>query len=154
MELKEVAKQLGGSVVKHFNAKVTHIVTDFVALPAASIKRSASGLSNSTNYSLMPQQNVDKNKILKAAKRTVKFLMGILQGKWMITMDCTQKIFVKFCSQVNHIWVGIKQCRTEGQWVAEDSFEIECDTLGNVGGPQRGRISIGQKVFSFFFIFL
>jgi hypothetical protein len=132
-ELKEVSKQLGGSVVKHFNAKVTHIVTDFVALPAASIKRSASGLSNSTNNSLMlAQQNVDKNKVLKAAKRTVKFLMGILQGKWLITMD----------------W--IKQCRKEGQWVSEESFEIECDTLGNVGGPQRGRISIGQKSASLF----
>lgn len=97
MELKEVSKQLGGTVVKHFNAKVTHIVTDFVALPAASIKRSPSGLSNSTNNSLMPQQNVDKNKVLKAAKRTVKFLMGILQGKWMITMDCKYHIALSLC---------------------------------------------------------
>ncbi|CAA6655321.1 unnamed protein product [Spirodela intermedia] len=68
-----------------------------------------------------------------ACSRTLKFLMAILSGKWVLTID----------------W--IKACLDARQPVAEASFEISHDIHGCFDGPRNGRIRIleqGPKLFS------
>ncbi|KAG9439395.1 hypothetical protein H6P81_019560 [Aristolochia fimbriata] len=67
-----------------------------------------------------------------ACKRTLKFLMGILEGKWILKAD----------------WV--KACLTALQPVNEEMYEVEVDIHGVKGGPREGRervINKGSKLF-------
>ncbi|XP_068657389.1 protein BREAST CANCER SUSCEPTIBILITY 1 homolog [Aristolochia californica] len=62
-----------------------------------------------------------------ACKRTLKFLMGILDGKWVLKTD----------------WV--KACLTALQPVNEEKYEIEVDIHGVKGGPREGRQRVINK---------
>ncbi|RID50338.1 hypothetical protein BRARA_H01075 [Brassica rapa] len=56
-----------------------------------------------------------------ACKRTLKFMMGILEGKWILSID----------------W--IKACMKNGEYVSEEPYEISIDVHGTRQGPYIGR---------------
>ncbi|XP_019706744.1 protein BREAST CANCER SUSCEPTIBILITY 1 homolog isoform X2 [Elaeis guineensis] len=79
--------------------------------------------------------STDKN---GACKRTLKFLMAILDGKWILSID----------------W--IKACMEAREPVDEEAYEITVDVHGISKGPQLGRLRIINKPklfngFSFYF---
>ena len=57
----------------------------------------------------------------RQAKRTHKYLQGVLGGNWIVTSD----------------WVTA--CLQQGGAAAEEGYEVPGDTAGCVGGPSRGR---------------
>ncbi|KAJ6840182.1 protein BREAST CANCER SUSCEPTIBILITY 1-like protein [Iris pallida] len=68
-----------------------------------------------------------------ACKRTLKFLMGILDGKWILSIE----------------WV--KACMKAMGPIGEEKFEITVDVHGISGGPRSGRmraINKEPKLFS------
>ncbi|KAI3808701.1 hypothetical protein L1987_24659 [Smallanthus sonchifolius] len=75
-----------------------------------------------------------------ACTRTLKVLMAILNGKWIVTME-----WLKACVEAGHI-------------VKEEPYEVHLDTHGCSGGPTAGRlraISNAPKLFNnmkFYFI--
>ncbi|KAK6917118.1 hypothetical protein RJ641_017869 [Dillenia turbinata] len=67
-----------------------------------------------------------------ACRRTLKVLMGILEGKWILSID----------------W--IKACMKAMEPVDEEQYEIKLDIHGNRDGPRLGRLRIlnkGPKLF-------
>lgn len=74
-----------------------------------------------------------------ACKRTLKFLMGILEGKWILSIE----------------W--IKACMELMKPVDEEKYEISVDVHGIHSGPRLGRMRIADKepkIFtSFWFYF-
>ncbi|KAG2247537.1 hypothetical protein Bca52824_087165 [Brassica carinata] len=60
-----------------------------------------------------------------ACKRTLKFMMAILEGKWILSID----------------W--IKACMKDREYVSEELYEISIDVHGTRQGPFTGR----QKSF-------
>ncbi|KAF9620386.1 hypothetical protein IFM89_011759, partial [Coptis chinensis] len=62
-----------------------------------------------------------------ACRRTLKFLSGILEGKWILKID----------------WVNA--CMKAMEPVAEEAYEISLDIHGIKDGPQRGRLSVLNK---------
>lgn len=62
-----------------------------------------------------------------ACKRTLKYLMGILEGKWILDVN----------------WV--KACMTAMKPVDEEQFEIIVDVHGMRNGPQLGRLRVLSK---------
>ncbi|KAL3522731.1 hypothetical protein ACH5RR_015565 [Cinchona calisaya] len=62
-----------------------------------------------------------------ACKRTLKFLMGVLEGKWIVNID----------------WV--KTCIKSMELVDEQLYEIKADSHGIRDGPNRGRLRILDK---------
>ncbi|CAI0548465.1 unnamed protein product [Linum tenue] len=62
-----------------------------------------------------------------ACKRTVKTLMGILFGKWILSID----------------W--IRACMTATKIVQEESYEINVDIHGITNGPRLGRLRVLNK---------
>ncbi|XP_024984241.1 BRCA1-associated RING domain protein 1 isoform X1 [Cynara cardunculus var. scolymus] len=75
-----------------------------------------------------------------ACTRTLKVLMAILNGKWIVTVE----------------WV--KACVEAGCLVKEEPYEVHLDTHGCSGGPKAGRLRIlnnGPKLFNdFHFYFI
>jgi len=59
--------------------------------------------------------------VCRTAHRTFKYLMGVLAGKWIVSDG----------------WVAA--CLASGTMVNEDEYEIESDSMGSVGGPNKGR---------------
>ncbi|CAL1402976.1 unnamed protein product [Linum trigynum] len=68
--------------------------------------------------------SLDEN---RACKRTVKTLMGILLGKWILNID----------------W--IKACMTAKKIVEEEQYEINVDIHGIKDGPRLGRLRVLNK---------
>ncbi|KAG6403103.1 hypothetical protein SASPL_135320 [Salvia splendens] len=74
-----------------------------------------------------------------ACSRTLKVLMAILNGKWVLSMD-----WVKACAEANHP-------------VDEEPYEVNLDNHGFRDGPRTGRLRVsenGPKLFhglSFYF---
>lgn len=67
-----------------------------------------------------------------AARRTMKFLMAILEGKWVVKMA----------------WLAA--CIEAGKPVSEEPFEIKTDIHGAMEGPKKGRQRVageGPKLF-------
>eukprot|EP00250_Pteridium_aquilinum_P013046 c21097_g1_i1 orf=110-3070(+) len=62
-----------------------------------------------------------------AARRTMKYLMAILEGKWILKLE----------------WLAA--CIETGKPVSEEPFEIGIDIHGVVEGPKRGRLLVAQK---------
>ncbi|KAF3327538.1 protein BREAST CANCER SUSCEPTIBILITY 1 [Carex littledalei] len=62
-----------------------------------------------------------------ACKRTLKYLMAILSGKWILTID----------------W--IKACMEAREPVNEENFEIRVDVHGIRDGPRLGRLRASRK---------
>ncbi|WZY69066.1 hypothetical protein YC2023_001306 [Brassica napus] len=56
-----------------------------------------------------------------ACKRTLKFMMGVLEGKWILSID----------------W--IKACMNNREYVTEEPYEISIDVHGTRQGPYIGR---------------
>ncbi|KAG2318486.1 hypothetical protein Bca52824_011699 [Brassica carinata] len=56
-----------------------------------------------------------------SCKRTLKFMMGILEGKWILSID----------------W--IKACMKNREYVSEEPYEISIDVHGTRQGPYTGR---------------
>ncbi|MCO5610330.1 hypothetical protein L7F22_064566 [Adiantum nelumboides] len=61
-----------------------------------------------------------------AARRTMKYLMAILEGKWILTME----------------WLAA--CLEVGNPVSEEPYEIAIDIHGALGGPKQGRLVAAQ----------
>ncbi|MCL7051643.1 hypothetical protein MKW94_025247 [Papaver nudicaule] len=68
--------------------------------------------------------STDKN---GACKRTLKFLMGILEGKWILNID----------------W--IKACLKAMEPVSEEQYEVKVDIHGIKDGPLLGRLRVQNK---------
>lgn len=96
-----------------------------------------------------------------ACRRTLKFMMGILEGKWILSIDC--KYILLFCQQRNmHVWnhikatkcysvvylllPGIKACMKDTKYVSEEPYEISMDVHGIREGPHIGRQRALNKV--------
>ncbi|XP_057864399.2 protein BREAST CANCER SUSCEPTIBILITY 1 homolog isoform X2 [Cryptomeria japonica] len=62
-----------------------------------------------------------------ACRRTLKFLMAILEGKWILNID----------------W--ITSCLKEGSPVLEEGFEITHDIHDTYDGPKRGRLRVEKQ---------
>ncbi|KAI3903583.1 hypothetical protein MKW98_032237 [Papaver atlanticum] len=62
-----------------------------------------------------------------ACKRTLKFLLGILDGKWILNID----------------WV--KACLQAMEPVAEEQYEVKVDIHGIEDGPRLGRLRVQKK---------
>ncbi|CAH9111800.1 unnamed protein product, partial [Cuscuta europaea] len=62
-----------------------------------------------------------------ACRRTLKFLMGVLGGKWILTIE----------------W--IKACLNAAEHVDEQPYEIEVDIHGVRDGPRLGRLRMTNK---------
>lgn len=62
-----------------------------------------------------------------ACTRTLKVLMGILNGKWILTMD-----WVKACTEANHP-------------VNEEPYEVNLDNHGRLNGPKTGRLRVSNN---------
>ncbi|CAH9110704.1 unnamed protein product [Cuscuta epithymum] len=62
-----------------------------------------------------------------ACRRTLKYLMGVLGGKWILTIE----------------W--IKACLNAAEHVDEQPYEIEVDTHGVRDGPRLGRLRMTNK---------
>ncbi|KFK28705.1 hypothetical protein AALP_AA7G035900 [Arabis alpina] len=62
-----------------------------------------------------------------ACKRTLKFMMGILEGKWILSVD----------------W--IKECMKNTKYVSEEPYEISMDVHGIRQGPYLGRQRASNK---------
>jgi len=58
------------------------------------------------------------------APRTVKYLLGVLSGCWVVTAD----------------W--LRACDESDCWLAEQPFEVKGDQHGLLGGPERARLLI------------
>jgi len=114
--LNQAVNSLGGTILKHYNSSVTHIITDYNIL-----------IKHQSNLSTNNNNQEGKDVTLKTVRRTIKFLFGILEGKWILTSD----------------W--IKQSIAEGQWIQEEPYEVDGDAHGNIGGPRKGRIAASQQ---------
>ncbi|CAK9233632.1 unnamed protein product [Sphagnum troendelagicum] len=74
-----------------------------------------------------------------AARRTLKYLMAILEGKWIVQAD----------------WM--LACMAAGHGIKEDAFEVKSDIHGTIHGPKRGRALAAAKApklftgFNFYF---
>ncbi|CAK9277059.1 unnamed protein product [Sphagnum jensenii] len=74
-----------------------------------------------------------------AARRTLKYLMAILEGKWIVQAD----------------WM--LACIAAGHGIKEDVFEVKSDIHGTIHGPKRGRALAAAKApklftgFNFYF---
>ncbi|XP_074580426.1 BRCA1-associated RING domain protein 1-like [Curcuma longa] len=67
-----------------------------------------------------------------ACSRTLKVLMAILGGKWVLRVD----------------W--LKACMEAGYPVAEEPYEITHDIHGSFDGPRNGRLRVSQKAPTLF----
>ncbi|KAL3517726.1 hypothetical protein ACH5RR_020315 [Cinchona calisaya] len=62
-----------------------------------------------------------------ACTRTLKVLMGILNGRWILTMD-----WIKACIEANHP-------------VNEEPYEVSLDNHGCLNGPKTGRLKVSNN---------
>eukprot|EP01091_Cochliopodium_minus_P010193 TRINITY_DN2656_c0_g1_i1.p1 TRINITY_DN2656_c0_g1~~TRINITY_DN2656_c0_g1_i1.p1 ORF type:complete len:1030 (+),score=414.49 TRINITY_DN2656_c0_g1_i1:260-3091(+) len=66
--------------------------------------------------------NVDPE--TKTTKRTVKYLLSILSGNWVVSFD----------------WV--ENCLSQQKWSSESKFEVKGDNFGEAGTPTKSRMKI------------
>lgn len=71
-----------------------------------------------------------------ARRRTLKLMLGILKGKWIVSMD----------------WVSA--CLERGGPASEEDFEVKGDCTGQRGGPMLGRLQAGLDLLRGWEIFL
>jgi len=87
-----------------------------------------SQLSEETTHLVMGSAKVDANLTLK--KKSAKFYDAVVKGCWIVTAK----------------W--IRASLKEKRVASEDEFEVLRDARGNEGGPRRGRLNKGTKIFS------
>jgi hypothetical protein len=89
-----------------------------------------------------------------ACKRTLKFLMAILNGKWVVSIDCKstrlpQGRLVELLPFVTKCWldfIGVKASMEHTRPVDEVRFEVATDVHGTREGPRLGRQRVINKV--------
>lgn len=90
-----------------------------------------------------------------ACSRTLKVLMAILEGKWVLRTDCKHflivsiSLFTDYSSNIIHVmskFTGIKACLEAGTPVEEEPYEITHDVNGSFDGPRIGRTRAMTKV--------
>eukprot|EP00257_Ricinus_communis_P022323 XP_015582013.1 protein BREAST CANCER SUSCEPTIBILITY 1 homolog isoform X1 [Ricinus communis] len=86
-----------------------------------------SGVTVFKNWDLSVTHVIASTDVNGACKRTLKILMGILEGKWILNIE----------------WV--KACMNAMKPVQEDPFEVLVDIHGIRDGPRLGRIRILKK---------
>lgn len=97
-----------------------------------------------------------------ACSRTLKVLMAILCGKWILRVDCKYLrphhaiIFLDVMNKSFQILLiihpslsGLKACMEAGHPVTEEPYEITHDIHGSFDGPRNGRLRASQKVYTF-----
>lgn len=112
--------------------------------------------------------STDKN---GACKRTLKFLMAILDGKWILSVDCKSNIpslgkiisgvlmLLKLLTSLYqffffaYIYTGIKACMEAREPVDEEKYEITVDVHGISRCPRLGRLKEINKVILTRFFF-
>ncbi|XP_068322017.1 protein BREAST CANCER SUSCEPTIBILITY 1 homolog [Pyrus communis] len=77
-----------------------------------------------------------------ACRRTLKVLMGILEGKWILNVDYLYLIYVRICLSV---CAGINACTEAMKLVDEEPYEINIDIYGIRDGPRLGRLRPQNK---------
>lgn len=85
------------------------------------------GVPISTSWSPSVTHVIASTDLSGACKRTLKFLMAILYGKWIVSMD----------------WV--KACMDRMEPVDEQKFEVTTDVHGISEGPRLGRQRVTNK---------
>ncbi|KAM0064863.1 putative BRCA1-associated, BRCT domain superfamily [Helianthus debilis subsp. tardiflorus] len=71
-----------------------------------------------------------------AFTRTLKVLIAILNGKWVVTMECTAFNL----SGRSYDFTRLMACVDAGRVVNEEPYEVRLDTHGCSGGPTAGRL--------------
>ncbi|XP_065857771.1 protein BREAST CANCER SUSCEPTIBILITY 1 homolog isoform X2 [Euphorbia lathyris] len=87
----------------------------------------SSGIKVLKNWDLSVTHVIASTDENGAGRRTLKFLMGILEGKWILNIE----------------WV--KACMKAMKLVQEEQYEIKVDVYGVKSGPQLGRLRILNK---------
>ncbi|KAL4577217.1 hypothetical protein LXL04_013322 [Taraxacum kok-saghyz] len=128
----------------HLNAKQTYIFCGSALSPEEKSSLIEFARSNGSIVSRYWRPNVThviaSTNSSGACTRTLKVLMAILNGKWIVTVE----------------WV--KACVEAGCLVNEEPYEVLLDTHGCSGGPKAGRLRLlnnGPKLFDklkFYFI--
>ncbi|KAL5231242.1 hypothetical protein ABZP36_030018 [Zizania latifolia] len=85
------------------------------------------GVPISTSWSPNVTHVIASTDLSGACKRTLKFLMAILNGRWIISID----------------WV--KTCMDRMEPVNEEKFEVSTDVHGIIDGPRLGRCRVMDK---------
>ena len=91
-----------------------------------------------------------------ACTRTLKVLMGILNGKWIINADCkldcsllftiTNNKSLYFHGSTGNVSTGMKASLEASQPVDEEQYEIHIDTQGCQDGPKTARLRAASNV--------
>lgn len=97
-----------------------------------------------------------------SARRTLKFLMATLEGKWILKSSCTKfhqtlpscltplEAFSPSADSTSWLTTGMSACTGAGEPVPEEAFEVTSDTHGMVDGPKRGRELAAMRVITSF----
>ncbi|KZV24331.1 protein BREAST CANCER SUSCEPTIBILITY 1 [Dorcoceras hygrometricum] len=94
------------------------IVSEFQKLSGANVQK---------NWDLSITHVIASTNENGACKRTLKVLMGVLEGKWILSIE----------------W--IKACLNAKKFVEEQQYEITCDVHGIRDGPRLGRLRLLNK---------
>ncbi|CAM6095452.1 unnamed protein product [Calypogeia fissa] len=82
---------------------------------------SVTGASVAKRWSLNVTHVITGTDEQGGAKRTLKFLLALLQGRWIVKSE----------------WMSA--CLSAGHIIGEDQYEVTSDINGCIGGPQRSR---------------
>lgn len=85
-------------------------------------------VTSQTTHVVMGKSKLTKEKLLKT--RSEKYFFGVINGCWILSSA----------------W--IHESNRANEMVDEKKFEIQGDTLGNKGGPMRGRLEPGAPIFT------
>jgi hypothetical protein len=76
-------------------------------------------------------------------KRTMKYLQGILQGQWVVSVDCMLHILASLFADSPSLQ-GVEACLAAGKIVSADAYEVQSDNSGGAGAPRTARIALSQ----------
>ena len=85
-------------------------------------------VTSQTTHVVMGKSKLTKEMFLKT--RSEKYFFGVINGCWILSSA----------------W--IHESNRANEMVDEEQFEIQGDTLGNEGGPKRGRLVPGAPIFT------
>ena len=116
-----------------------------------------SGVTVSRKWELRVTHVIASTNENGSCKRTLKFMMGILEGKWILSIDCKyyqqRNMYVGDIPNQQDVCIsflaGIKACMKNGEYVSEEPYEISIDVHGTRQGPYIGRQRALNKVCFF-----
>jgi hypothetical protein len=76
----------------------------------------------------------------KLCRRTLKYLQGVLEGKWIVDPTCKFKSLILVLHILTLYFVGLIDSMKSKKWLPEDKYEVQGDQAsGDTHAPSRGR---------------